>query len=114
MAQHPTLLDGYRVRNPCHVAGVDYKVGIPAGTPLTDVWSVNWPAPFSYSHKTSFSIYCSSANPATDSNSGTTISQNYMDNSGSGGAFYPTSACTRSLTPRVNINMGTGATISVP
>lgn len=32
----PHLLDGYMVRSSCYVAGVDYNVGLPAGTVLKD------------------------------------------------------------------------------
>jgi hypothetical protein len=34
--QHPTLLAGYAVRPPWKVAGVDYAVGVPSSTTLTD------------------------------------------------------------------------------
>lgn len=34
-AQYPHLLDGYKVRSPCKVAGVDYRVGINSGKTLS-------------------------------------------------------------------------------
>ncbi|MGH9776641.1 MAG: hypothetical protein ACRD50_17050 [Candidatus Acidiferrales bacterium] len=42
-AQHPTLLQGYALRPPFRVAGVDYPVGVPAGTKLTDWQALSGP-----------------------------------------------------------------------
>ena len=41
--QFPNLLNGYAVRPPWMVAGVDYAAGVPAGTTLTDWWNINIP-----------------------------------------------------------------------
>jgi len=41
--QHPTLLSGYALRPPWKVAGVDYYVGIPSGTTLTDWKNLSGP-----------------------------------------------------------------------
>jgi hypothetical protein len=41
--QYPNLLDGYVARPPWNVAGVDYHVGIPAGTVLTDWMNISDP-----------------------------------------------------------------------
>jgi hypothetical protein len=41
--QLPRLLDGYRARPPWKVAGVDYAVGIPAGTTLADWKTLDLP-----------------------------------------------------------------------
>jgi hypothetical protein len=41
VAQHPTLLNGYFLRAPWKVAGVDYAVGIPSGTVLKDPATIN-------------------------------------------------------------------------
>ena len=40
-AQFPTLLQGYAARAPWRVAGVDFYVGIPSGTTLTDWQSIS-------------------------------------------------------------------------
>jgi hypothetical protein len=42
-AQHPGLLAGYALRPPWNVAGVDYAVGVPAMTALTDWQSLSGP-----------------------------------------------------------------------
>ncbi|MGH9827212.1 MAG: hypothetical protein ACREDR_28625, partial [Blastocatellia bacterium] len=42
-AQHPTLLQGYALRPSFNVAGVDYAVGVPAGTVLTDWQALSGP-----------------------------------------------------------------------
>ncbi len=42
--QYPNLLNGYCVRPPWNVAGVDYPVGIPPGTVMKDWRTVNDPA----------------------------------------------------------------------
>ena len=42
-AQHPALLAGYALRPPWKVAGVDYAVGVPAMTVLTDWQSLSGP-----------------------------------------------------------------------
>ena len=41
--QRPALLAGYSARPPWKVAGVDYAVGIPAGTVLTDWQNLKGP-----------------------------------------------------------------------
>jgi hypothetical protein len=41
--QYPNLLNGYVTRPPWNVAGVDYHVGIPAGTVLTDWVNISDP-----------------------------------------------------------------------
>jgi hypothetical protein len=41
--QHPALLAGYAKRPPWKVAGVDYAVGVPPGTALTDWQSLSGP-----------------------------------------------------------------------
>ncbi|MGH6844490.1 MAG: right-handed parallel beta-helix repeat-containing protein, partial [Methylocella sp.] len=41
--QHPTLLNSYVLRPPWQVAGVDYPVGLPAGTVLTDWQAMSGP-----------------------------------------------------------------------
>ena len=42
-AQQPDLLSGYATRPPWAVAGVDYAVGVPAGTILKDPMSISEP-----------------------------------------------------------------------
>ena len=41
--QLPNLLNGYAVRPPWHVAGVDYAVGLPSGTALQDWETISQP-----------------------------------------------------------------------
>src|SRR5262249_33906606 len=41
--QFPNLLNGYAVRPPWHVAGVDYAVGVPSGTVLKDWETISQP-----------------------------------------------------------------------
>jgi len=41
--QHPTLLSGYAMRPPWKVAGVDYYVGVPSTTTLTDWQNLSGP-----------------------------------------------------------------------
>src|SRR5262249_12680400 len=41
--QFPNLLNGYAVRPPWHVAGVDYAVGVPSGTVLQDWETISQP-----------------------------------------------------------------------
>jgi hypothetical protein len=42
-APHPALLASYRTRPPWKVAGIDYPVGVPSGTTLTDWQSLSGP-----------------------------------------------------------------------
>ncbi len=43
IAQHPTMLQSYAKRPPWEVAGVDYAVGVPSSTTLTDWQSLSGP-----------------------------------------------------------------------
>ena len=64
--QFPTLLNGYAVRPPWNVAGVDYAVGIPSGTVLKDPMTATLPTGCSR-NTSSFQITCSSGSPTLDS-----------------------------------------------
>jgi hypothetical protein len=52
LPNYPKLLDGYAKRPPWNVAGVDYHVGLGAGTPLKDPSTATLPSGCSYSAPT--------------------------------------------------------------
>ncbi len=60
--QLPTILQGYATRPPWNVAGVDYPVGVPAGTSLKDPTTAALPTGCSFSGST---VTCSGSTPIT-------------------------------------------------
>src|SRR5208283_804125 len=60
--QLPTILEGYATRPPWNVAGVDYPVGVPAGTSLKDPTTAALPTGCSFSGST---VTCSGSTPIT-------------------------------------------------
>ena len=76
IVQHPTLLQGYAARAPWRVAGVDYAVGVPATTTLTDWQSLSGAG---------ITVNTSSNDVRVDNTSGVTF--NGVDFSLHGGAY---------------------------
>jgi hypothetical protein len=95
--QYPHLLDGYAVRPPWNVAGVDYYVGTPAGTKLTDWQAITDPA-ISISGPT---LRCGGANAS--------VTLNAIDFSLHGGSaiYIPSGGC--SSVTITNANFGCNA-----
>lgn len=60
--QLPTILNGYATRPPWNVAGVDYPVGVPAGTSLLDPTTAALPPGCSFSGST---VTCLGSTPIT-------------------------------------------------